>query len=169
MNPAILDAIDEAFTYLPPGMDSRTARVMMLAIGNQESLLFQYRRQMVGSPPRPVGPAKGFWQFERGGGCAGVLTHRASKVLMAKLCEARGVAPISTALWDAIENDDVLAAGAARLLLYTDPRPLPAVGDASGAWDYYVDNWRPGKPHKAKWPEMHAIAVRQEALRWGAR
>ena len=168
MNPAILDAIDEAFTLLPPKMNTRPARVEMLAIGNQESG-FLHRRQLVGNPPRPVGPAKGFWQFERGGGCVGVLTHPASQALMISLCMQRGVKPTALALWDAIENDDVLAAGAARLLLYTDPRPLPAVHDAGGAWGYYVDNWRPGKPHKAKWPEMHAIAVRQEALRWGNR
>ncbi len=34
----------------------------------------------------------------------------------------------------------------ARLLLWTDAKPLPAIGDEQGAWDYYLRNWRPGKP-----------------------
>lgn len=37
-----------------------------------------------------------------------------------------------------------LAAGLARLLLYTDPARLPELGKESEAWDLYLRTWRPG-------------------------
>lgn len=132
--------------------DSRPARVMVLTIGLQESR-FKYRRQMGN------GPAKSFWQFERGGGVKGVLTHPASKVKALALCAARKVPPEALAVWNAMEFDDVLGAGMCRLLLLTDPKPLPAVDDAPRAWDYYLRTWRPGKPHRATWDDLHAQAV----------
>lgn len=125
--------------------------VLMLAIGLQESRL-EYRRQI-------AGPARGFWQFERGGGVKGVLTHPASMFKAAKLCVAREVEANSAAVYDRLEHDDQLAAGFARLLLLTDPRPLPDATDADGAWAYYLRNWRPGKPHPQTWAALHAQAV----------
>lgn len=152
--------IDPALALLPPKMDSAEARVMLLAIGLQESR-FRDRRQLVGNPPVPTGPAKSFWQGERGGGMvAGVRTHAATKALAADLHRARGVAPNDAAIWNAIEQDDVLAAGLARLLLYSDPRPLPSVTDEAGAWSLYLRTWRPGKPHAATWPGFHRQARR---------
>lgn len=151
----ILDEIiDQA--YLPAiaiidVRDTPQARVQMLAIGLQESR-FEYRRQ------RGMGPAMGFWQFERGGGVKGVLNHPASKDKAALLCKARGVSAEPMAAWVALENDDVLAAGFARLLLLTDPRPLPNVDDTQGAWDCYIRNWRPGKPHIDTWAKFHQQA-----------
>lgn len=131
--------------------DTPQARVQMLAIGLQESR-FQYRRQM------GMGPATGFWQFERGGGVKGVLNHPASKAKAAVLCKARGVAAEPMAAWAALETDDVLAAGFARLLLVTDPRALPDVTDSVGAWECYIRNWRPGKPHIETWLKFHQQA-----------
>ena len=151
-------AINEALALLPAAMDSPQARVMLVAIGLQESR-FQHRRQLVGRPPRPTGPARGYWQFERGGGCIGVLTHAASRYWMYRVCEERGSKTTAHALWVAIERDDVLAAAAARLLLFTDPRRLPAVGDVAGAWALYLRVWRPGKPHKATWTALYNQAV----------
>lgn len=153
-------AIGEAFRLLPVDMDSREARVMLVAIGLQESR-FKHRRQLVGSPPKPVGPAKSFWQAEQGGGMIhGVRRHVATAVAAAKLIAARGVQPNDRAVWDAVENDDVLAAGLARLLLWSDPHRLPAVGDAEGAWKLYLRTWRPGKPHRATWDALYAEALR---------
>lgn len=157
--PAAMNAITSALSMLPAAMDTPQARVMLLAIGLQESR-FTHRRQMVGNPPRPTGPAKGFWQFERGGGCKGVVTHLASRYWMHKVCEACKVPFNATAIWHGIEHDDVLAAAAARLLLFTDPRRLPEIGDVSGAWNLYIRTWRPGKPHRQTWDELHAQAVR---------
>lgn len=144
------DAIRPALELL--GLrDTPEARVMLLAIGLQESR-FEHRRQI-------GGPARGFWQFERGGGVVGVLTHAASAQRAAALCAARGVDATPAAVYPALEQDDVLAAGFARLLLLTDPKPLPAVGDVDGAWAYYLRNWRPGKPHPKTWPALYARAV----------
>lgn len=147
-----------AFAMLPARMDSTSARVLLLATGLQESR-FVHRRQLVGTPPRPNGPAKGFWQFEQGGGCRGVLNHPASRALMMQACQQRGVAPTSAALWNAIENDDLLAAVAARLLYWTDSQPLPHPSDADAMWDYYLRVWRPGKPHHSTWDRLHWMAL----------
>ncbi|MBN9410825.1 MAG: hypothetical protein J0H69_16890 [Burkholderiales bacterium] len=128
--------------------------LMLLAIGLQESR-FEHRRQI-------GGPAVGFWQFEKGGGVRGVLTHHTSVARAAKLCAAQGVGANEAAVYGALPLDDILAAGFARLLLLTDPRPLPALDDVDGAWAYYLRNWRPGKPHARTWPALYLQA--REAL-----
>lgn len=148
-------AVSQALALLPQQMDSGPARVMLLAMGLQESRLV-HRRQIVSG--RPIGPAAGLWQFERGGGCVGVLTHAASRYWMHQVCAARGVAATTHALWTAMQTDDVLAAAAARLLLFTDPKRLPEIGDEMGAWRLYLRTWRPGKPHLPTWSGFYAIA-----------
>ncbi|CAB3636726.1 hypothetical protein [Achromobacter marplatensis] len=153
------EAITPALAMLPAKMDTPAARVMLLAIGLQESR-FEHRRQLVGNPPRPTGPAKSFWQAEQGGGMVhGVRLHTATSAAAAALYQARGVPARDAAVWDAIENDDVLAAGLARLLLWSDPGRLPAVGDADAAWALYLRTWRPGKPHPQTWPDFYRQAV----------
>ena len=154
-------AIAPALALLPARMSSREAEIMLLAIGLQESR-FEHRRQLVGSPPRPTGPAKSFWQAELGGGMVtGLLRYHDDRVrdLAVGLCAVRGVDPSPRALWDAIERDDVLAAGLARLLLWTDPGRLPRLGDADGAWQLYVRTWRPGKPHRSTWDDLYGQAL----------
>lgn len=147
--------IDPALKLLPARMDSPEARVMLLTIGLQESR-FEYRWQVLDrARPNLKGPARGFWEMERGtkasrGGVCGVVLHDASRALSKALCRARGCPFSGWAIWHAIETDDVLAAGFARLLLFTDPRPLPAVDDATAAWDYYVRCWRPGAVERSK-------------------
>jgi hypothetical protein len=154
-----LPAIDAALALLPPVMDSLHARVLLVAIGLQESR-FIHRRQ------KGNGPARSFWQFERGteasrGGVWGVYLHPASREMLRALCVAREVDFEPRAIWSAMEHDDVLAAGVARLLIYTDPHMLPAIEDSDGAWELYARRcWRPGKPHPHTWDENHAQAVR---------
>jgi hypothetical protein len=154
-------AINPALSLLPAKMDSDAARVMLLAIGLQESRL-KYRFQKVTADPYAKGPARGLWQFERGGGVFGVMNHRHTQELAKSLCKSRGQVFDSVLIHARLEFDDVLAAGFARLLLYADPKPLPGV-DASHdeAWDCYVRNWRPGKPHRDTWDEFHAQARAQ--------
>lgn len=165
LNEIMQRAVMPAYSLLPPAMSSTRATAMLLAIGLQESR-FTARRQLVGNPPQPVGPAKSFWQGERGGGMvAGVRTHAATRVHAAKLYAAMGVPATDKAIWDAIENNDVLAAGLARLLLWSDPYSLPALDDANGAWALYLRTWRPGKPHRETWDTFHARAV-AEAIKW---
>lgn len=145
---------------------------MLLAIGLQESN-FQHRRQLVGTPPRPTGPARSFWQAEVGGGMVrGVRVHAKTSALAAQLYQHHGVAANDLAVWAAIENNDLLAAALARLLLFTDPYKLPAVGDVEGAWQLYLRTWRPGawtrgdaaakSILRAKWAASHAGAGETE-------
>jgi hypothetical protein len=156
----IKHAVAKALFMLPPAMTSPQARVMLYTIGLQESR-FEFRRQMVkvNGDLRPIGPAKSFWQFERGGGCKGVVQHEASRFWMAQVCAARNVPFNATALWNTMETDDVLAAAAARLLLFTDPKRLPDVGEEKAAWNLYARTWRPGKPHPETWGKFYAEAV----------
>ena len=144
-------AIEPAYALLPARMRSPAATLMLLAIGLQESR-FEHRRQI-------GGPARGFWQFERGGGVAGVLRFDGTLHTSRAVCAARGVRPVAADVYAALEHDDVLAAAFARLLLWTDPAPLPKLGDEAGAWAYYLRNWRPGKPHPQTWPEMYQNAL----------
>ena len=153
-------AIDPALALLPARMDSLAARVMLLAIGLQESR-FLHRRQI-------GGPARGLFQFEKGsrasrGGVWGVYLHPASKSHLAVLCKARSVACDPDAIYAALEYDDVLAAGVARLLLWTDPKALPAVGEADPAWALYLRTWRPGKPKPDSWPPLYRQAAAEVA------
>lgn len=147
-------AIAPALALLPARMDSVSAVAQMLAIGLQESR-FEHRRQI-------GGPARGFWQFEQGGGVRGVLRHSSSREHAQAVCRARNVIATESAVYTALEHDDVLAAAFARLLLWTDPKPLPALGDEQGAWDLYLRVWRPGKPHRHTWNALYAAAM--EAL-----
>jgi hypothetical protein len=148
-----------ALDLLPRGMDTDRARVMLLAIGLQESRLL-HRRQLVGSPPKPTGPAAGLLQFEKGGGCTGVLEHEASRDLARWVCRVCRTKPTAGALWQAIQYDDVLAFAAGRLLLWTDPMSLPSVRDTGAAWETYIRIWRPGRPNHSHWSANHAAAIR---------
>lgn len=68
----VRDNLIPAAARLLPGVAfTPEAKVMLLAIGLQESR-FEHRRQI-------KGPARGFWQFEAGGGTAGVLRQRSPR------------------------------------------------------------------------------------------
>lgn len=130
---------------LPPAMDTPKAKAMMFAIGMQESQ-FEHRRQM------NDGPARGFWQFEQGGGVRGVLTHPATKHHAKALLDHFQYSDYPVTVWNALEHNDILAMAFARLNLWWCAKPLPEPGDYDGSWTYYcVDTWRPGKPHRQTW------------------
>lgn len=154
----MINHIDAALDLLPPGMGYNRNRVlvMMLAIQLMEAP-YQERRQI-------GGPAVGRWQFERGGGIVGVLRHRNTSAAAVVLCDALGVAATPDAVYDAMPQGDILDAGFARLLLWTDPLALPDVGDVSGAMAYYHRNWRPGA-----WTRGNAAQRRALAQRWAVR
>lgn len=146
-------AIDKAFQLLPASTDTPIARVILAAIGYQESG-YQVRIQYGN------GPARSYWQFENGrlAGINGVLTHRATEKLAAAVCRACGVEPERMAVWKAMETDDVIGAAFARLLMYTDPKPLP--DNQAEAWEMYAKRlWRPGKPHPDKWAASWAFGL----------
>lgn len=148
----IADAINPALQILPAHMDTPGARVMLLATGLQESD-FQHRRQVGG------GPGVSWWQFECRGGVVGVFRHVASHQQMRELCHALDVPFDVVPVYEAMATNDVLAAGMARLLLWTDRRALPALGDQQTAWAYYKRNWNPGKPRPARWPTRYGAAL----------
>jgi hypothetical protein len=151
--------VEQAMAHLLPcKFDSTAARVMLLAIGMQESGFIA--RQQKG------GPARSFWQFEQAGGIQGVLTHPASKAYARAFCGLRAVAPVASDVYAAFLSDDQLACAFARLLLWTDAAPLPQVGDAAGAWAYYLRNWRPGKPRPEAWAANYAAATHQVGQSW---
>ena len=143
--------IRPALVGLPPKMRSEAAARLLLAIAIQESDLLH--RVQLGD-----GPARGLWQFECVG-VKGVLQHLATRTLAQQVARAHGVEPVATNIWAALASDDLLAAKFARLLLWTDPAPLPTSSTAS--WFYYLGNWRPGKPHRSRWPAAWRLS--QEA------
>lgn len=137
------EAVNESYKLLPLKMDSPLARINQAAIGQQESG-YLVRRQYGN------GPARGYWQFEEGGGVKGVMEHKATADLARKVCHACCVPFVRRTVWEALETDDVLAAAFCRLLMWTDSGKLP-VSEADG-WAMYIRTWRPGKPHIDKWP-----------------
>lgn len=150
----LVDAIDPAHALLErlAGVKSDDrARLLSLAIAGQESA-WQYRVQI-------GGPARSFWQFEKGGGVVGVLTHPASRDKIKAICAELGVPCDATTVYHDMADNDILAACMARLLLYTDPAPLPALGAVDQAWEYYERNWRPGAPHPEVWPGRYGTAM----------
>jgi hypothetical protein len=142
-----------AFTLLPPSMDALEARALVLAIGFQESE-FKHRDQV--DAKQLHGPALGFWQFEVGGGVAGVLTHPTTRVLITRVCDELRVVPAASACWRAIEHNDILAAVFARLNLWWVPEQLPREVDVEEGWRQYDFAWNPGRPHPEKWPATFA-------------
>lgn len=136
--------------------DTPAARRFLLAIAMQESNLAN--RRQVGAGGVENGPAVSFWQFEKGGGCRGVLTHRLSENHMRFICSSYNIEPTEAALWEAMRYNDIVAAAAARLLVYTLPSKLPTT--AADGWAQYLAAWRPGKPHPEKWAECWAMASR---------
>lgn len=138
-------ALRPALSLLPAAMTSPEAEAFVLAACLQESRLIA-RRQL-------GGPARGYAQWELGG-VSGVLRHERTSAHAEALCEALDVPPIASSIHAAMEYQDVLCAGFARLLVWTAPWALPKAPEVSKAWDQYLWLWRPGKPKPATWPEQ---------------
>lgn len=148
-------AINEALTeMLPVNFNTQAARLMMLVIQKQEDpeeRRYQVVRRVDGTLPKNIvgpktakGPARGLWQFEAGGGIHGVLTHKKTRDHIRVICDHYNVPATARACWEAVENNDILAACFARLLLWSDPLPLPKINEPESAWDLYLRTWRPG-------------------------
>lgn len=149
--------IPAALALLPGQMDTPEARAMLLAIGLQESE-FNARRQGGRGTKPGNGPARGFWQFERSGGVAEILTATDTADLIAPICRMFLYEPNPLVCHAAIEHQDTLAACFARLLLWRDPRALPTMTEPDKGWRIYLARWRPGKPHPETWPSNFADA-----------
>jgi hypothetical protein len=126
-----------------PASDS--ARVLVMAIAGQESR-WAARRQL-------GGPARSYWQFEQGGGVAGLF--RVTPRELGIVCAACDVAFDAATVFEAMAWNDTLACAMARLLLWTDPAPLPQYWDKIAGWQYYQRNWRPGAPRPESWAGVY--------------
>lgn len=144
--------IPATYQLLPMLMASDKATAMLIAIALQESDELRARTQYQG------GPARGFWQFEKGGGVKGVLEHPATKTSIERVIEALSYQPTPNQCHVAIEHNDILACAFARCLLWTLPAGLPSKDDASLAYGQYLAAWRPGKPHPVTWPKYYQAA-----------
>ncbi len=130
---------------LPEKMDTVKARAQLVAIGFQESG-FTSRKQV-------GGPARGLWQFEKGGGIVGVLNHPSTCKIIQGVCERIVLPPYADLCYGAVAYHDALACCFARLLLWTSPMSLPDRDEMDKGWLLYLTTWRPGKPRPEDWPE----------------
>jgi hypothetical protein len=142
----LLRVVEPGLALLPGYMVSNAARVALMAIAGQETNWAA--RAQIG------GQALGYWQFQADG-LDGVLTKQGP--LMAAIFKTLDVAAPDAHI--ALQFHDPLACAVARLLLWSDPEPLPAIGDVNGCWNYYTRNWRPGKPDATRWAPAYAMAV----------
>jgi hypothetical protein len=137
--------VPATYSLLPGEMASKQATAMLLAIGLQESG-FRHRYQI------PVAHARGFWQFEEAG-LHGVLHHPATAEHVSRFGLSLGYRTVTVGtLHPAIQHNDVLACGLARLLLWTLPDALPGPDDLEEGLRQYLSAWRPGKPRPEEWP-----------------
>jgi len=154
--------IESGLGLLPAAMRTAAAKVLLYATNRQENP--KRLPQQVG------GPAVGDYQFEKGGGVKGVMTHHAVKDLTHAICNARKVSFDAGSIYQALKTDPILAAALARLLYYTDPKAMPDVGDEAGTWALYLRTWRPGayarQPEelRAKWKKNYADAMKAYGL-----
>lgn len=157
LRPALRDL--KANDGFPGDPDNKMVQVNLLAISGQEAD-WKWRAQLsrVTNKPNPNGPALGLWQFERGGGVKGVMTHPSSKIFAQALSIKLGLPFDTETSWRQLMVNDLFAAQYARLLYWTDAYVMPTT-QAAGWEAYYKRLWRPGSPHPEKWPENWAIAV----------
>lgn len=152
----LAECIDPASEELPDKMNSDDADRCVLAIGRQESG-FRTRDQEDASGK--LGPALGLWQFQENG-VKGVCDHPHSGSYLQAYCGKIGLAFNPHDIWLALAQNDVLAALVARLLIWTDPEPLPRT--EMSVWVMYSQRlWRPGAPdyhrwHTDSWPQAVA-------------
>jgi hypothetical protein len=136
---------------LPARLDHVDAWRLLFAIGWQESR-WQARHQH-------GGPASGFLQFEVAG-VAGVLAHASTARLARRLLATLRYSTLDpVAIQRVLADNDVLALGFGRLLLWTLPDPLPGPQDARAGWAQYLAAWRPGRPRPETWAEAWARAL----------
>lgn len=147
---------------------SASARVLVMAIAGQEGR-WKHRRQVgIGQyNPQQVG-ARSCWQGEKTGGMILSVHHPETATKAAALLQSldisepnlnQWVMPTDQTIYEAIAWQDTLACGLARLLLWTDPAPLPDYWDKAAGWQYYERLWRPGAPHPETWSALHDQAM----------
>jgi len=120
---------------------SRDAARFLTAIALQESG-FKTRHQY-------GGPAHGFFQFEKFGGCKQILVNHKTKPKIEAVFDDQIESTGLSNAFECIQHNNLIMVAFARLLVWQDPAALPT--DSNTAWDYYLRNWRPGKPNPKAW------------------
>ena len=136
------------------GIVTPQLRILLLAIAGQESGWTDRLQN-----DDEDGPAKGWWQFERGGGVRGVLNHPHTALRADRVLVALEIPSGEDLVHQAIAWNDNLAVAFARLLLWADPQPLPEIGERDAAWGCYLTNWKPGLPGPDRWPANYEAAL----------
>lgn len=143
-------AVEPGLSLLPGYMTSDCAKIWLMTIAGQETNLQARAQKVAKGPP----PALGFWQFEQ----AGVDAVLRSQAKLAQGILETWDIPVSEA-HAALQYNDPVACAFARLLLWSDPAPLPLASDTAAGWNAYLKTWRPGKPDAARWPSAHSVAM----------
>ncbi|MGH8710125.1 MAG: hypothetical protein ACREVA_02220 [Burkholderiales bacterium] len=131
-------AIPSGLSLLPRLMNTSEARVMLLAIGLQESR-FEHRVQA---------ETKSYWQFTLKE-VHKIVKHSPSTTELVKdAVELLGYTFDVSTIYNKIEDNDTLAVVVARLLLYKSKRKLPVARDAVEGGKQYVELWQPGYSFK---------------------
>lgn len=138
-------------TVVPTVKSDARAHLLVQAIAGQETD-WAARIQAGG------GPARSFWQFEGVSGGVGEL-FRATPTQLRSVCDALLIPCGMLTVFEAMAWNDTLACSMARLLLWQDPHELPPVGDEEGGWDYYIRNWAPGAPDRARWTVRYQTSL----------
>ena|ERR1700723_3183061 len=112
------------------------ARLMQLVIPGQESLWSNV-------PQSGGGPARDPYQQEPET-ISEILNNPASTAMAHLVATQLYLKPDEATVYAHLIVDPFLAVAFARLDLWCDPHPLPAVGDEAGALSCYVRVWRPG-------------------------
>jgi hypothetical protein len=134
-----------------PFKASTQSRALLLAIAGQESG-WANRAQV------PTDYAHSWWMFEREG-VEGVMDHPSSGATLRAFCAEQAIGFDPDIIWAAITWHDGLAYALARLLLWTDPQPLPTVGNVENSWLLYTKLWRPGRPRPTVWATIYEEAT----------
>ncbi len=136
-------------SLLPSEMTSPEARVLLVAIAMQETGLVT--RSEVG------GSAFGFYQFMEIG-VDGVFSHAETGHLAADVAKVLQI-PVDENFYEAVRWNDHMGTVLARLNLWPDPAPLPAIGQQAEAMDYYGRIWRPKVVAVRRWPAAYNAAI----------
>lgn len=126
-------------------------QVMLCAIPGQESG-WQNVQQADG------GIARGFYQQQQND-LGDILANPATDAKAVIVCLKLGISPTAMSVYTALLGNTKLQIAFARLNLWSDPKPLPKVGDLDEAYACYLRVWRPGAPSAARWADVYPAAL----------
>lgn len=132
---------------------SNDAAALCYAICGQESG-WEHRVQV-------NGPARSYAQFESIA-VRDVMQRATSKDRCRMLCHELNVDFDAQVIHTAMVQNDLLMLGMTRLNLWNQrgALPSPTLASQDAAWNYYVNTWKPGKPHPNRWGAHWQTGIR---------